>query len=165
VIARYRAGGITPEAVLAAKDLPAVGATPFPASTSFVTMDRTGNAVACALTMDNLFGTGRIMPGMGFLAAASPASVPPPLLSAGLVWNEHVDGFRAEASGSGQAGAPLAVALALINTLKTSQPMSVPVPDPGRANVIACSRYLPGENSECGWANDPRESGLAMGAN
>ena len=43
--------------------------------------------------------------------------------------------------------------------------MPVPVPDPGRANVIACGRYLPGENSECGWAIDPREFGLALGAN
>ncbi|MDR3530147.1 MAG: gamma-glutamyltransferase [Rhodopila sp.] len=165
VVARYRAGGVTPEAVLAARDLPAAGATSFPASTSFVTMDRAGNAVACALTLDNLFGTGRIMPGLGFLAAASPAAVPPPLLSAGLVWNDNIKAFRAAAAGSGQAGAPMAVAVALINTLKTKRPMSVPVPDPGRANVIACGRYLPGENSECGWANDPRESGLAMGAN
>ena len=165
VIARYRAGGIAPDAVLAANDLPAVGATPFPASTSFVTLDRSGNAVACALTMDNLFGTGRIMPGLGILAAASPAAVPPPLLSAGLVWNDYRKAFRAAAGGSGQAGAPLAVALALINTLKTGQPMSAPAPDPGRANVIACGRYLPGEDSACGWANDPRESGLALGAN
>jgi gamma-glutamyltranspeptidase / glutathione hydrolase len=165
VIARYRAGGITPTAALDAKDLPLVGASPFPASTSFVTMDRSGNAVACAVTMDNLFGTGRILPGLGFLAAASPTAVPPPLLSAGLVWNDNIKAFRAAAGGSGQAGAPLAVAVALINTLKTNRPMSVPVPDPGRANVIACGRYLPGENRECGWANDPREAGLAMGAN
>ena len=128
-------------------------------------MDRSANAVACALTMDNLFGTGRIMPGLGILAAASPAAVPPPLLSAGLVWNDNIKAFRAAAGGSGQAGAPLAVAVALINTLRTDRPMSAPVPDPGRANVIACGRYLPGENSECGWANDPREAGLAVGAN
>jgi gamma-glutamyltranspeptidase/glutathione hydrolase len=115
--------------------------------------------------MDNLFGTGRILPGLGFLAAASPNAVPPPLLSAGLVWNQDLNAFRAAAGGSGQAGAPLAVAVALINTLKTSQPMSTPVPDPGRANVIACGQYLPGENGACGWANDPRESGLAVGAN
>jgi gamma-glutamyltranspeptidase / glutathione hydrolase len=165
VAARYRAGGITPAAVLAAKDLPPMDASPFPASTSFVTMDRSGNAVACAVTMDNLFGTGRLFPGLGFLAAASPTAGPPPLLSAGLVWNDNLKAFRAEAGGSGQEGAPLAVAIALINTLKTNRPMSVPVPDPGRANVIACGRYLPGENSECGWANDPREAGLAMGAN
>jgi gamma-glutamyltranspeptidase / glutathione hydrolase len=82
-----------------------------------------------------------------------------------LVWNANVRGFRAAAAGSGQGGAGLAVAVALINTLKTNQPMSVPVPDPGRANVIACARYLPGENNACGWANDPREPGLAVGAN
>jgi gamma-glutamyltranspeptidase/glutathione hydrolase len=165
VVARYRAGGVTPEAVLAAKDLTVATATPFPASTSFVTMDRFGSAVACALTMDNLFGTGRIMPGLGFVAAASPNAVPPPLLAAALVWNPSIRAFRAAAAGSGQAGAALAVAVALINTLKTNQPMSVPVPDPGRANVIACGRYLPGENAACGWANDPRENGLALGAN
>ncbi len=165
VVARYRAGGITPEAALKARDLPAAGPTLYPASTSFVTMDRFGETVACALTLDNLFGTGRIMPGLGFLAAASPAAVPVPLLSAGLVWNDNIKAFRAAAAGSGQAGAPLAVAAALINTLRTNRPMPVPVPDPGRANVIACGRYLPGENSECGWANDPRDFGLAVGAN
>jgi gamma-glutamyltranspeptidase/glutathione hydrolase len=165
VVARYRAGGITPEAALAAQNLPAAVPTLYPASTSFVTMDRFGDAVACAFTLDNLFGTGRILPGLGFLAAASPAAVPPPLLAAGLVWNDNLKAFRAAAAGSGQAGAPLAVAVALINTLKTNRPMPVPVPDPGRANVIACGRYLPGENSECGWANDPREYGLAVGAN
>jgi gamma-glutamyltranspeptidase/glutathione hydrolase len=165
VVARYRAGGITPAAVLAARDLPAADSTLFPASTSFVTMDRFGAAVACAVTMDNLFGTGRILPGLGFLAAASPATVPPPLLSAGLVWNDHLKAFRAEAGGSGQAGAPVAVAVALLSTLTTNRPMAVPVPDPGRANVIACGRYLPGENNTCGWANDPREFGLALGSN
>jgi gamma-glutamyltranspeptidase/glutathione hydrolase len=165
VVARYRAGGMTPEAALAARDLSAAGPAVFPASTSFATLDRDGNAVACALTMDNLFGTGRILPGLGFLAAASPNAVPPPLLSAGLVWNDNIKAFRAEAAGSGQAGAPLAVAAALMNTLRSNQPMPVPVPEPGRANVIACTRYLPGENNTCGWANDPRESGLALGAN
>lgn len=165
VVERYREGGITPAAVLATRDLPAAGPAVFPASTSFVTMDRFGDAVACALTLDNLFGTGRIFPGLGFLAAASPTAVPPPLLAAGVVWNDHLKAFRAAAGGSGQAGAPLAVAVALINTLKSNRPMPVPVPDPGRANVIACARYLPGESSSCGWAKDPREFGLALGAN
>ena len=71
VAARYRMGGVTPRAALETKDLPTPGPTAFPASTSFVTMDRNGNAVACALTMDNLFGTGRIL-------ANSRVSWPPP---------------------------------------------------------------------------------------
>ncbi len=165
VAARYRAGGVTAQAALAATNLPAADMPPLPASTSFATLDRSGNAVVCALTMNNLFGTGRIVPGLGFLAAASPAAVAPPLLSAGMVWNDNIKAFRAEAGGSGQAGAPLAVAFALINALRTDRPMSVPVPDPGRANVIACAGYLPGENRGCGWAADQREAGLALGAN
>lgn len=164
VVARYRAGGVTPAAALATTDAAPAG-TVFPASTGFVTMDRYGDTVTCALTMDNLFGTGRVMPGLGILAAASPRAVTPPLLSAGLVWNDNLKAFRAAASGSGQEGAPLAVAAALIDTLKTRRPMSQPVPEPGRANVIACSGYLPRENGTCGWANDPRNHGLAIGAN
>lgn len=165
VAARYRAGGVTPQAALAASDLPAAEPPALPASTSFATLDRSGNAVVCALTMDNLFGTGRIVPGLGFLAAASPAAVTPPLLSAGLVWNDNIKAFRAGAGGSGQAGAPLAVAVALTNALRTGRPMSAPVPDPGRANVITCPDYLPGRAGRCGWAADPREAGLAVGAN
>jgi gamma-glutamyltranspeptidase/glutathione hydrolase len=82
-----------------------------------------------------------------------------------MAWNDNLKAFRAETGGSGQSGAPLAAAAAMINTLVTNRAMPVTVSDPGRANVIACSRYLPGENSECVWANDPRDPGLALGAN
>ncbi len=134
-----------------------------PASTTFAAMDKDGNAVVCAVTLNNLFGTGRILPGLGFLAAASPTSVPTPILSVGLAWNEREQAFRAAVGGSGQGGAPNATALAMLNTLRTGQPMAAQVADPGRANVIACSRYLPGAEKSCAWASDPRESGLAAG--
>jgi gamma-glutamyltranspeptidase/glutathione hydrolase len=165
VAARWRAGGVTSDSLLAAQDLPPAGNTAYPASTSFVTMDRNGNAVACALTMNNLFGTGRILPGLGFIPAASPSAVQPALLSAGLVWNNHIKAFRAAAAASGQSAAPVSVAVGLVNTLRSYRPMSVPVPDPGRLNIISCSGYMPGENGRCGWATDPRGDGLAMGAN
>jgi gamma-glutamyltranspeptidase/glutathione hydrolase len=163
--ARYRAGGMTPEAVLAAQDLQQAGLPPLPASTTFATLDKNGNSVVCVLTMDNLFGTGRVLPGTGIVAAASPASMPPPLLAAGLTWNDNVKGFRAAVGGTGQAGAATAVAVGMLNTLRAEVPMPAPVPDPGRANVIACNRYLPSEPGSCGWAVDPRESGLAVGGN
>jgi gamma-glutamyltranspeptidase/glutathione hydrolase len=165
VAARWRAGGVTPDQLLATQDLPAAASTAYPASTSFVTMDRNGNAVSCALTMNNLFGTGRILPGVGFIPAASPSAVQPALLSAGMVWNQNLGAFRAAAAASGQYAAPISVAVGLVNTLRTKRPMSVPVPDPGRLNIIACSDYLPDENRGCGWATDPRGDGLAMGAN
>jgi gamma-glutamyltranspeptidase/glutathione hydrolase len=159
--ARWRDGGANSEQVLNAA-LAAPAAVPlYPASTTFAALDTDGNAVVCAVTLNNLFGTGRILPGIGFIAAAAPTT--PPLLAAGLAWNEHTNAFHAEAGGSGQAGAALATALALANSLRSGAPMPNLVPDPGRANVISCARYLPGAESSCGAAADPRDAGLAAG--
>jgi gamma-glutamyltranspeptidase/glutathione hydrolase len=163
VAARWRQGGVDPESLLTSAPLQEAALPPLPASTSFATLDREGNVVACVLSMDNLFGTGRILPGLGILLAASPNAVPPPLYAAAIAWNDNVHSFRAAVSGSGQAGAPMAVAVGMLNALRTGQPMSSPVPDPGRANVISCTDYLPGENGSCRWAVDPREPGLAAG--
>ena len=163
VAAAWRAGGVTADALLHAASLQPAGMPPLPASTSFATLDRDGNAVVCGLTMNNLFGTGRMVPNMGFLLAASPASVSPPLLAAALAWNKPIHAFRAAVGGSGQAGAPMAVAVGMLNALHTDRPMAAAVPEPGRANVIECRRYLPGENGSCAWAADPRDSGIAIG--
>ncbi len=160
---RWREGGVTAEQVLNT-DLAAPAVPPlYPASTTFATLDHDGNAVVCALTMNNLFGTGRMVPGFGFLAAASPAVVTPPLLAAGLAWSVSGQAFHAEAGGSGQSGASLAVAAALAASLRSGAPMPNIVPDPGRANVISCARYLPGSESSCAGAGDPRDFGLAVG--
>jgi gamma-glutamyltranspeptidase / glutathione hydrolase len=163
--ARWRAGGANLDQVLHG-ELAAPAATPlYPASTTFATLDSEGNAVVCAITMNNLFGTGRMVPGLGFLAAASPATVNPPLLAPGLAWSASRSAFHAEAGGSGQSGAALAAAVALSNSVRSGFPMTSLVPDPGRANVIACSRYLPGSDSSCAAVTDPREAGLAAGGN
>jgi gamma-glutamyltranspeptidase/glutathione hydrolase len=165
VVARWRAGGMTADAVLKDTALPSAAPPPLPASTTWAALDRNGNAVVCSVSLDNLFGTGRIVPGLGFLLAASPASVPLPLHAAAVAWNEHLQAFRAAVGGSGQAGAPLAVAVGMINALNTGQAMAAPVPDPGRANVIECASYLPDQSQTCRWATDPRSSGLALGGN
>ena len=163
-VSRWRAGGATIEQILAQPQAGGAAMGNLPASTSFVVLDKDGNAVTCALTMGNLFGTGRIAPGTGILLAASPGAAPRPLLSAALVWNSNVRGFRAAVGASGQEGAAIAAAVATANALRTNQPMPAPVPEPGRANVIACSRYLPGNEDTCGWATDPRGAGLAVGS-
>jgi gamma-glutamyltranspeptidase/glutathione hydrolase len=162
VATRLRTQGGDPEAVIGA-DLPPGSPGPYPASTTFATLDRQGNAVVCALTMDNLFGTGRMVPGLGFLLAASPSRLPAPLLAAGLVWNPVQGAFRAAAGGAGQEGAPLAVAFALLTSIRAGKPLPIPVPEPGRANVILCSGYLPGDQKTCAWATDTRGAGLAVG--
>jgi gamma-glutamyltranspeptidase/glutathione hydrolase len=164
VASQWRAGGGDPMALLTA-DVPAATMPALPASTTFATLDRNGNAVVCAVSMNNLFGTGRTVPGMGFLLAASPTALPLPLLAAAIDWNENIHAFRAEVGGSGQDGAPLAVAAGLDYALRSGRPMPVPVPDPGRANVIACPGYLPGQGGTCGWATDPRGAGIAVGGN
>jgi gamma-glutamyltranspeptidase/glutathione hydrolase len=165
--ARWRQGGADATAILATATLPSGTLPALPASTTFATLDRKGNAVVCALTMNNLFGTGRVAAGTGMLLAASPAAQPPALLAAAIAYAPRQGAFRAAVGGSGQAGAPLATAAALAEALAdtgaTAHPMPVPVPDPGRANVIECVQGLPGDSARCGWAADPRGAGLALG--
>lgn len=161
--ARWRQGGGDAMAVLAAGGSGSL--PPLPASTGFAVMDRDGNSVACALTMNNLFGTGRVAPGLGMVLAAAPRPGAAPLLSAAIAWNANLRGVRAIVTGTGQEGAALAAGAGLANTLGSSTAMPAPVPDPGRANAIACSRYLPDNEGSCSWATDPRGSGLAASSN
>ncbi len=65
----FRVGVHTPAASL---NPPPVARPENPAATGFVTVDRSGSAVACSLTMNNLFGTGRVAPGPGIIPAAAP---------------------------------------------------------------------------------------------
>ena len=53
---------------------------------------------------------------------------------------------------------------ALADRHDTAQPTPASVPDPGRANVISCSHYLPSDDYSCAWAADPRGFGLAGGS-
>jgi len=160
--ATWRAHGGNPLDILMARSVS--GSLPaLPASTSFVVVDRKGEAVACALTMDNLFGTGRIAPGTGIVLAASPAIKPLPLLTAAVAWSSPHDAFRAAVGASGQNGAALAGATGLGQAMVGDLPPRVPVPDPGRANAIGCTQYLPGNDASCRWAADARGAGLAIG--
>jgi gamma-glutamyltranspeptidase / glutathione hydrolase len=162
VAARWRRGGGDPMAVLASGG--SGGTLPeLPASTGWLALDRDGNSVACVATMDNLFGTGRIAPGTGILLAAAPRPDAAPLLAAAIAWNPNLRGFRAAVTGTGQDGAALAAAVAMNNALHSRAAMPAAVPEPGRANAIACSRYLPDNDGSCTWAVDPRSPGLALG--
>lgn len=160
-------GGQATAAAFSGAALPAPAGI-LPASTSLVVVDREGMAVACAFTMNNLFGTGRVVPGTGVLLAAAPGigQVTPPLLAAGLVHNASLRAFRAAAAGSGQEGAPAAVATALTGMLRGQDAATAvaAVPEPGRAVAVGCAAYLPGRPEACTGAVDPRGAGLALGA-
>ncbi|HWX50283.1 MAG TPA: gamma-glutamyltransferase [Roseomonas sp.] len=138
-----------------------------PASASLVTLDRDGNAVSCAFTLNNLFGTGRVVPQLGFLLGAAPnrGRVEPPLLAATLAYNANLRAFRYAGAATGQAAAPIALALPAARVLLNGTPVSEAVgavPEPGRANAISCPRYLPGSQDRCAAATDPRGAGLAL---
>ncbi|GAC1348152.1 MAG: gamma-glutamyltransferase [Acetobacteraceae bacterium] len=158
--ASWRQSGGDPAAILAT-GVAGGSLPPLPASASYAVLDRNGNAVTCAVTMDNLFGIGRIAAGTGILLAAAPRPGATPLLAAAIQYNANLHGFHAAAAGTGQDGAPLAVAAGLTTALAANTAMPAPVPEPGRANVILCSRYLPDSEGSCSWATDPRNAGLA----
>jgi len=92
--------------------------------------------------------------------------VQPPLLSAAIAHNPNLRAFRAAVAGSGQHGAAMAVAaplLALANGADATAAAAA-APEPGRAAVISCPRYLPGNAAGCDAATDSRGAGLAVGA-
>ena len=134
--------------------------TALPASAGFAALDKNGGVVACAVTMNNLFGTGRVAPGTGVLLAASPRTTPTPVLGAAIATTSGGATFRAAVTGTGQAGAAVAVATAMYNALHNSL---ASVPDPGRANVISCPGGVPGGEASCVASADPRGQGLAVG--
>lgn len=81
------------------------------AATSLVAVDRSGSAVACVLTMNAPFGTGRVAKGTGIVLAAphgTPARGYMPL-GAVLALNHESHQFFAAAAASGGAAAPSAM--------------------------------------------------------
>jgi gamma-glutamyltranspeptidase/glutathione hydrolase len=139
----------------------------FGATTSLVVQDRDGGAVACAFTMNNLFGTGRMVPGMGFLLAPAPGlgSVSAPPLGAILLANTSVKTMRYVGAGSGQGAAPAAAGgpagLHLGRRAPLAQAVANGAPEPGRGVAISCQGSVTASN--CSAVADPRGLGLATG--
>lgn len=142
------------------------------ASTGYLVFDRDGNAVACSLTMNNLFGTGRMVPGTGLLLAAAPTGrVVPPPLPAVIVANERVKAVRFVGAASGGGAAPAALAAVMQFAINNNQravdavaaPRTAFAQGEGRVSVLTCPRYFRANFDACGWAADPRGSGLATG--
>jgi gamma-glutamyltranspeptidase/glutathione hydrolase len=174
-VAATRAGA-DPASVLGGA-MPAGGGLPpaLGATTGFTVLDRDGQAVACAMTMNNLFGTGRIAPTLGLVLAAAPGvgAVPPALPALVMVTNPSLRAFRLAGTASGGEAAPIALGAVAARAMAGEQaqaalaaPRSLRGAEDGvsRATLISCTRYLPGVNGSCSWAVDPRGSGLALGA-
>ena len=169
VAATWRRQGGDADALLTA-NVPESGTGALPASAGLAVFDRNGNAVSCAFSMNNLFGTGRLTPGMGMLLAAAPGvgQVQPPLLSAGIAWNPTLAAFHMVAAGSGQHAAPLAVAGPLARVVEGGLVPQGAVETgrvaPARGQYGVCANYLPGDQGRCVAITDPQGHGVALGA-
>lgn len=142
------------------------------ASTGFIVFDREGSAVSCVLTMNNLFGTGRMVPGTGMLLAAAPsARVQPPPLPTLVVANDRVRALRFAGAASGGASAPGALASVAVAVLARNQPLgdALAAPRPGlsqgegRVSAVFCPQLFTSREISCAYATDPRGAGLAIG--
>lgn len=90
-----------------------------PAGTGFVVVDRKGSAVACALSLNNLFGAGWVAEGTGIVLAALPGPMgrgPDSLAVMMLVGKVH-NVFYYGAAASGGSVAPSALVAVTANTL------------------------------------------------
>jgi gamma-glutamyltranspeptidase/glutathione hydrolase len=149
------------KASVAMLPLPASTRKALPASAGFLALDHNGGAVACAVTMNNLFGTGRVASGTGVLLAAAPRVGSGPVLAAAIATQNGQ--FRAAVTGTGQQGAAEAVTAGLQNALNNDP--AAEVPEPGRANVISCPDGVAAGGAGCTANADPRGQGLALGPN
>ena len=90
-----------------------------PAGTGFVVADRKGSAIACALSLNNLFGDGRVAKGMGIVLAALPGSMGrgPDSLAVMMLISELHNVFYYAAVASGGSVAPSALVAVTASTL------------------------------------------------
>jgi gamma-glutamyltranspeptidase/glutathione hydrolase len=103
-----------------------------PAASSFVVVDREGGSVACALTLNGRFGTGRILPGTGILAARPPrdGAAGNASLAAMLVVNAHNPNVFFAAAASGDVAAPTALVTVALRALVDQRPLEDAIGEP-----------------------------------
>lgn len=89
-----------------------------PMGTGFVVADRKGSAVACALSLNNLFGAGQVAEGMGIVLAALPGPMGrgPDSLAVMMLVSEFRNVFYYGAAASGGSAAPSALVAVTANT-------------------------------------------------
>lgn len=108
-----------------------------PSAASMVAVDNSGSAAACAVTLNSLFGTGRVAPGTGIVLASLPGQGGRGATGLGpmLVVNDHTPQFRFAAAASGGAAAPVAMVQVAAETLLAGVPLK---------DAIAMKRVLGG---------------------
>ena len=99
-------------------------------TTSFAIVDRSGMAVACGLTMNGLFGAGRLAPGTGIILAAPLDSQLAPPISPVVLVDRSSRQMILAASGGGDGAAPGALAAVLLAVIDGELPLDKAVLKP-----------------------------------
>ncbi len=147
----------------------ASGAAGAPPGTGFVVLDSYGSGVACAVSANGLFGTGRILPGTGFALAAPPVAGNPGAVP-GLVYNTHSGEvhFAAIASGGAHPAAAVATAMVAASDQDRNAGQAIAAAAAGlteaaasRMDALACTTGSP-DSAHCTVATDPKGFGYAV---
>jgi len=103
-----------------------VGGPENPSAATFIAADRQGSAAACAVTLNSLFGTGRVAGGTGIVLASLPGQGGRGAKSLGpmLIVNENVNNFYFAAAASGGVVAPIAMVDVAARVLLGQQPLA-----------------------------------------
>lgn len=139
-----------------------------PGSTSFVTIDGKGGAVACALTMNGSFGTGKAATGTGVVLAPAAGSASAFLTPVIVDQAKAKDGLYVAAAGAGapKAGASaLAVVVAAMSGKEGAGDRALaasPANATSPANAIVCSEGLP--RGTCRLSLSPDSTGVGLSA-
>jgi len=135
------------------------------AGAGLVTVDGSGDAVACEFTLNRPFGTGSMVPNFGTYLAA-----PTPDVGLGLgpmiAINTNSNEFRLAAAASGGVAGTRSLIRAAAETLLASRPLSDAMDtlkaddSPGRVEAAQCTSGRP-SIERCVAKTDPRGAGLA----
>ncbi len=115
-----------------AADLAGAAAVPRienPAAASFVAADREGSAAACTVTLNGLFGTGRVAPGTGVVLAAAPGPGGRGATALGpmLIVNENINAFFFAGAAAGGIAAPSALAGVALRTIEGDESLTAAI--------------------------------------
>ena len=96
-----------------------------PSAATFVAVDRDGSAAACGVTLNSLFGTGRVASGTGIVLAASPGPGGRGATALGpmLIVNQNVNEFYFAGAASGGVAAPLALISVAARAVLAGEPL------------------------------------------
>jgi gamma-glutamyltranspeptidase/glutathione hydrolase len=96
-----------------------------PWATGFVAVDRRGRAVACNVTLNDIFGSGRVAPGTGIILAPAPgpSGAGSTALGPMILSNAPTGGFYYAAAASGGTTAATAMAAVFLDTVVLDQPL------------------------------------------